>query len=125
MPNLRLIGHRSSSDLLSVAVYPKGFFESFAPDREFEKWAAVEVTHVDKMPEGLQTMVIPPGLYAVFHYKGSSADNTIFDYIFRTWIPGSGCEVDDRPHLEILGNRYQNNDQHSEEEIWIPIKSTA
>jgi AraC family transcriptional regulator len=30
-------------------------------------------------------------------------------------------EVDDRPHFEILGIRYRNNDPNSEEEIWIPI----
>jgi AraC family transcriptional regulator len=31
-------------------------------------------------------------------------------------------ELDDRPHFEILGDKYKNNDPNSEEEIWIPIK---
>lgn len=27
--------------------------------------------------------------------------------------------VDDRPHFEVLGGKYQNNSPNSEEEIWI------
>jgi AraC family transcriptional regulator len=27
-----------------------------------------------------------------------------------------------RPHMELLGEKYRNNDPHSEEEIWIPIE---
>jgi len=122
MPNLSLIAQRTSSDLLSVAVYPQGFFEVFDAEKEFEKWAAVEVSGVNEIPGGWNTMIIPAGLYAVFHYKGSSTDSTIFQYIFGTWMPASGYEVDDRPHLEILGNRYQNSDRNSEEEIWIPVR---
>jgi AraC family transcriptional regulator len=30
--------------------------------------------------------------------------------------------LDDRPHFEILGDKYKNGDPDSEEEIWIPIK---
>lgn len=30
-------------------------------------------------------------------------------------------EVDERPRFEVLGKKYRNNDETSEEEIWIPI----
>ena len=30
--------------------------------------------------------------------------------------------LDDRPHFEILGEKYKNQDPDSEEELWIPIK---
>ncbi|MFZ1515671.1 MAG: GyrI-like domain-containing protein, partial [Saprospiraceae bacterium] len=66
---------------------------------------------------------IPGGLYAVFYYKGLSTDTAIFEYIFNTWLPNSEYGLDDRPHFEILGERYKNNDADSEEEIWIPIKN--
>jgi AraC family transcriptional regulator len=62
------------------------------------------------------------GLYAVFDYKGLSTDNSIFQFIFGTWLPSSEYDLDDRPHFEVLGNKYKNNDPTSEEEIWIPIK---
>jgi AraC family transcriptional regulator len=65
---------------------------------------------------------LPSGLYAVFDYKGSSNDQSIFLYIFGSWLPNSGYNLDDRPHFEVLGNKYKNNDPTSEEEIWIPIK---
>ncbi len=70
----------------------------------------------------METFCIPEGQYAVFHYKGSSADSSIFQYIFGEWLPKSGYELDDRPHFEILGAQYKNNDPESEEEIWIPVK---
>ncbi|MEP7234441.1 MAG: GyrI-like domain-containing protein, partial [Ignavibacteriota bacterium] len=45
-----------------------------------------------------------------------------FQYILRTWVPNSNYELDDRPHFEILGEKYKKDDPSSEEEIWIPIK---
>jgi AraC family transcriptional regulator len=39
-----------------------------------------------------------------------------------TWLPGSDFVLDTRPHFEVLGDQYKNNDTTSEEEIWIPIK---
>jgi AraC family transcriptional regulator len=33
--------------------------------------------------------------------------------------------LDQRPHVEVMGEKYKNNDPDSEEEIWIPIKPIA
>ena len=63
-----------------------------------------------------------PGSYAVFDYKGLNTDTQIFIYIFKEWLPNSDYELDERPHFEILGNKYKNGNPESEEEIWIPIK---
>jgi AraC family transcriptional regulator len=57
----------------------------------------------------------------VFNYKGRTGDSDVFTYIFGSWLPGSSYLLDDRPHFEILGEKYKNNDPDSEEEIWIPI----
>ncbi|WP_339791455.1 GyrI-like domain-containing protein [uncultured Imperialibacter sp.] len=46
----------------------------------------------------------------------------MFEYIFGTWLPASAYDLDDRPHFEVLGDNYKNNDPTSEEEIWIPIR---
>ena len=70
----------------------------------------------------MESFLLKKGLYAVFNYKGLSSDNSIFQYIFSKWIPESNYLLDDRPHFEILGVKYKNNDPNSEEEIWIPIK---
>jgi AraC family transcriptional regulator len=86
------------------------------------KWATVEVSHFDSVPIDMETFILPGGLYAVFHYKGSSSDPSIFQYIFGTWLPSSAYTLDNRPHFEVLGGKYKNNDPTSEEEIWIPIR---
>ena len=116
------ITNNLNHDLISMSVYTLGYFSDFKPTNEFEKWAAVEVSDFDSTPNGMETFILPVGLYAVFDYKCSSADNRVFQYIFETWLPDSGYALDNRPHFEVLGNKYKNNDPTSEEEIWIPVK---
>lgn len=112
-----------SADLFSIQVYDSAFdFKNFNPNTFFTKWAALEVANFDSVPDGMETYTLPGGLYAVFNYKGLSSDTLIFEYIYGTWIPNSEFELDNRPHFEILGEKYKNNDPNSEEEIWIPIK---
>ena len=123
MPFRDKIANRTVSDLISMSVYSADYFSAFSPVREFEKWATVEVKNFDNVPEEFQTFIIPEGKYAVFHYKGLNTDFTIFEYIFRTWLPNSGYELDHRPHFEILGAKYKNNDPDSEEEICIPVRN--
>lgn len=121
MPQRKAIHSAINSELISMQVYD----EPTRPGdirQEFEKWAAVEVPDFNNVPEGMETFVLSGGLYAVFHYRGLSTDSSIFVYIFTVWLPASGYILDHRPHFEILGEKYRNNDPASEEEIWIPIK---
>ncbi len=111
------------SELYSVQVYDSSYFHNFNPNTEFEKWASVEVADFDTVPAEMEPFLLPGGLYAVFYYKGLSTDTGIFQYIFGTWLPVSEYELDNRPHFEVLGNNYKNDDPDSEEEIWIPIKA--
>ncbi len=111
-----------TSELISLQVYEPSHFIDFKPINEFEKWATVEVSDFDNVPNGMETFTLMGGLYAVFEYKGSGNDSSIFQYIFGTWLPCSSYRLDDRPHFEILDEKYKNNDAASEEEIWIPIK---
>jgi AraC family transcriptional regulator len=121
-PKIKDIKNRVSEDKISLQMYPKNYYANFNPTTEFTKWATVEVVNFDnKLPE-LNTLLLESGLYAVFDYKGSSLDTSIYENIFFNWLPNSKYKVDNRPHFEILGNKYKNNDPNSEEEIWIPIK---
>lgn len=71
----------------------------------------------------MDSLVIPAGSYAVFDYKGDGSDAAaFFEAIFSDWIPNSDYVVDDRPHFEILGEKYKKGDLNSEEEIWIPVR---
>lgn len=122
MPRRNEIKNKLTSERISMQVYDSLYYEDFKPSNEFEKWATVEVTDFDIIPNEMESFALTGGLYAVFDYKGSSADNSIFQYIFMTWIPSSAYQLDDRPHFEVLGDKYKNNDPSSEEEIWIPIR---
>jgi AraC family transcriptional regulator len=123
MPRRNEIQHKVRSDLYSMQLLPPSYFKHFDPSAEFIKWAAVEVAKVDAVPDGMETFTLPRGLYAVFLHKGpASAGALSFQYIFGTWLPASGYELEDRPHYELLGEKYKHEDPSSEEEIWIPIK---
>lgn len=122
MPRRKEITNNQSNDLISMAIYKSTHFADFNSTNEFEKWAAIEVADFESVPNGMETFTLKGGLYAVFDYKGSSTDIHIFQYIFGSWIPNSDFLLDDRPHFEILGDKYKNADSNSEEEIWIPIK---
>lgn len=122
MPRRKEIQNNIGTDFYSLQVFDPSYFDNFNPNTEFEKWALIEVSDFDTVPNDMEIFLLESGLYAVFSYKGSSADNSIFQYIFTTWIPNSIYSLDNRPHFEVLGEKYKNNDPSSEEEIWIPIK---
>ena len=123
MPLRHTIDIGTDQLLYSVQVYPDNFnFYNFDVHIDFEKWAAMEVTDSDQLPEGMTALLIPEGKYAVWNYKGSSSDPSIFQYIFGSWFPASIYVPDLRPHFEVLGEKYKNNSEDSEEEIWIPIR---
>ncbi|MBD3581080.1 GyrI-like domain-containing protein [Flavobacterium selenitireducens] len=122
MPDRHQLQNARGNDLISLQVYPRGFDFS-DPQLAFVKWSGVIVPDGQKVPSSMEALEIPQGRYAVFLHSGSptTAADT-FNYIFREWLPSSGFELDERPHFEILGEKYDNNSANSEEEIWIPIR---
>lgn len=125
MPRRNEIEHRANGEMISMQVYNAQMdFGNMNPLLVFEKWATVEVTSDFNIPDGMELFSLPGGLYAVFDYKGSSQDAAdFFRNVFGTWFPASGYDVDNRPHFEVLGVKYRNNDPDSEEEVWIPIRN--
>lgn len=124
MPRRSEVRNITGAELYSVEVYddPR-FFENYTPGKEFEKWAAIPVANFDSVPTGMETIIIPEGLYAVFIYKGKASEaSKMYRYIFATWIPDSGFLLDSRPHFALMGEKYRNEDPDSEEELWIPLK---
>ena len=115
------ITNNITSDLFSIAVYEPDFFSDFHPGRAFERWAAMEVKDFDHVPDELETLIVPAGLYAVFNYRGSGKNMAVFQYILESWLPASGYKLDNRPHFEVLGEKYRHDSLDSEETIWIPV----
>ena len=122
-PKRKQIKNNVGNDLYSVEIYnDPDLFKNFNPDSEFEKWAAVSVSDFDSVPDGMKTLIIPEGLYAVFPYKGKASEaSDTYRYIFTEWIPNSDYDLDNRPHFALMGEKYKNEDPDSEEELWIPV----
>ena len=122
MPRRAEINHTVSSNLYYARVYDQAYFENFNPANEFEAWALAEVDKIEKIPDGMNSFILEAGKYAVFIHQGANTNSATFEYIFSQWLPNSGYTLDQRPHFDLLGAKYRNNDPQSEEEIWIPIK---
>lgn len=123
MPRRNEIENRLGQHFLSVQVTDANFWSNFNPNTTFQKWAVAEVTIYSSLPEGMETITIPSGLYAVFIYKGDGTDApAFFESIFTEWLPNSDYQLGDRPHFELLGEKYQRGNPNSEEEVYIPIE---
>ncbi|WP_343586335.1 GyrI-like domain-containing protein [Flavobacterium sp.] len=124
MPHRKEIKNTINPNLYSLEVYSENHFDNFDPNESFKKWAAVEVSDYENIPEGMETLVVPDGLYAVFLHLGPVAEaHKTYHYIFAEWFPNSEYTVDDRPHFAVMNEKYKKDDPTSEEEIWIPIKN--
>ncbi|MBC5992382.1 GyrI-like domain-containing protein [Pontibacter cellulosilyticus] len=125
MPLLKEIRKRVGQQLYSVQVYPESIrMDKFTPETPFEKWAAVEVTETGILPEGMEELQLPGGLYAVFVHKGPASEfHKTAQYIFGTWLPQSEYQLDNRPQFEVMGEKYLGHTHpDSEEEVWVPVK---
>ena len=126
MPQRKHIHHSIGTDLFSVEIYEKLYFNNFNPGKEFEKWAVVEVSDYNSVPENMETITLREGLYAIFIHKGpASLSADTYHYIFKKWLPSSDYILDNRPHFALMGDKYKHEDPASEEEIWIPIQQRS
>lgn len=123
-PRIKEIKNRPNKDRFSLKIFPFSLnLAQLSPTTLFQKWAAVPVTDFSDVPEAMQTLIIPEGLYAVFNHKGNAeVFGKTLETIFTQWLPASAYQLSDRPHFEILGEKYQVSDPESEETIWIPIQ---
>ena len=124
MPRRNEIKNNIGDELFSIEVYPEGFFKNFDPTSLFEKQAAVEVTDFENIPDAMKSLTSPKGLYAVFVYKEkSSIAAKFYQNIFQNWLPNSEFSLDARPHFAVMGEKYKNDSDDSEEEIFIPVET--
>lgn len=124
MPRRFDIKNTVSKELYEIQNYDEQIsFKQFTPQTVFEKWASIEVSDLSVIPEGMEQHTIKGGKYAVFIHKGTT--EMFFktsQYIFGSWLPSSGYELDNRAHFQVLYENHNPNDPNNEEEVWIPIK---
>jgi AraC family transcriptional regulator len=124
-PRVKEIEHRAGKDYYSIQEYPKDIqMDKFTSHTQFTKWAAVRVLEFENIPSGMDRLIIPAGIYAIFTHKGPI--HTFYktsQYIYGQWLPGSDYLLDQRPQFEIMSEKYLGPDHpDSEEEVWIPIR---
>jgi AraC family transcriptional regulator len=117
MPRKKEINTILNNKLIAMQVY-SDFNDTEKP---FDIWAGVEVSNLDNVPEGMISFLIEEADYAVFVHKGMDAAKT-YQRIMSEWLPNSGYEIAERPHFQIMGDRYKNGSATSEEDFYIPIR---
>jgi AraC family transcriptional regulator len=116
--------HRLGEDYFSVQVYDTLLdFSVFTPQTVFQSWATVEIEKGSAVPEGMLSLELEGGLYLVVTYKGHHSNYAAFaQNLFGHIIPESPYELDQRPHFEVLGKKFDRNSHTSEEDIWVPVR---
>lgn len=124
MPRKKEIVTLDAQSLFSVNCYDSTeAFLSLQPTAVFEKWVAVTVDSETPIPDGMESLTIPAGQYALFTHRGNLAEFGLTMYrIITDWLPQSGYMLDHRPHVEVMGEKYKHNHPDSEETIWLPVR---
>ncbi|GAB4164210.1 MAG: hypothetical protein Tsb0033_25370 [Winogradskyella sp.] len=106
----------------SIAMQTFSLNEKGQPESTFNMWACVEVSELSNIPNDMEGFTIPEGKYLKVLHKGMDASAT-YHKIISEWLPNSGYAIDDRPHFQVMGEKYKNGSPDSEEDFYIPIKS--
>lgn len=117
MPRKNEISNLSNNELIALQDYSD--FGNF--EKPFDIWACAEVSDFNTIPEGMLSKIILEGLYAVFPNKGMNAGAT-YQRIMSEWLPTSGYVIDDKPHFQVMGEKYKNGSEDSEEDFYVPVR---
>lgn len=117
MPRKNEIQNSVNDELIAMQIYS----DFNAIENSFDIWACAEVSSLDRIPAEMTGFKVPNGDYAVFLHKGMDASKT-YQQIMTQWLPDSGYEIDNRPHFQVMGDRYINGSPDSEEDFYVPIR---
>lgn len=92
---------------------------------KFEYIAALPVSSVDMVPQGMVSREIPAGEYAVFTHKGPvSALRDTYENIYGTWVKEAKLNVLNGFDFELYDHRFTSaDDPKSELDIYIPLQA--
>ena len=125
MPQVKSIENKVGGEKYSIQIYDHLFsYSDFHPKLIFKYWVATEVQNFEAVPNEMETLELSGGKYAVFIHEGTVADfQKTLNFIHLEWLPQSEFELDNRPHFELLDERYLGpNNSKSIEEVWVPVK---
>ena len=120
MPQKQKLKTTISEELIAMQIF--SLQKDGQPKEEFQIWACTEVSNFNEIPDRMESFTLPKGEYAVFLQKGLDASG-LYEQIMTEWLPTSGYEIDDRPHFQVMGEKYNNGSPDSEEDFYVPIRS--
>lgn len=90
---------------------------------------ALEVSHLDELPKGMEADTVPAHKYAVFKYVGlhgpeqvsSATLGCLWEYIFRVWMPRIDTEKAERLSFERIDTSLAD-EHYCEVELYYPIQ---
>lgn len=84
--------------------------------------AGTEAEPGDPVPEGMETVEIVEGNYAVFTHRGAIQDLPgTTRIVYQESLPASGLTGRDAPHLELYDSRFHPASPSSELDILVPV----
>lgn len=87
----------------------------------YNYFIGLEVSSLDKVPDGMLTHIVPPASYVVFDHHGSVEDiPKTYEYIYGPWMKASGSKPAESDTFEMYGERFDTPDDPVVE-IWVPI----
>jgi len=91
------------------------------PDQVLVYLAAVPVAADAPIPAGMTAWDIPSGPDAVFEFPFRDIGPAL-QFIFGTWLPGSGRQQDARPVLERYGADFSPDQPASPMQVHVPLR---
>ena len=105
---------------------PLGISANMDDDGNFEYMAAVQVSKVSDLLEGLQQWRIPAQHYAAFrHDDHASTIGQTYSSIFNAWLPAHGCRAADGPTIERHLESFDPRTGLGGVDIWIPLETAG
>lgn len=100
------------------------YVPNYTDESQFSYIACVEVSGLDEIPPGMVGKTVAAAKYAVFTHKGPvSRMPETYRYIHGTWLPSSDQQLAESDDFELYGAKHLGpDDEHSETDIYIPIK---
>jgi predicted aldo/keto reductase-like oxidoreductase/predicted transcriptional regulator YdeE len=115
------IPNRDASHGLGITIITKELLQK----GETRYIASNEVTKVDEVPEGMVTETIPSQKYAVFTHIGKITNiGETYQYILGDWVNNNTRfrRVPFAPGFEWYDQRYNQNSDESELDLYVPIE---
>lgn len=115
------VKNRIGQEMFGI-IYGRPEAQRSHPD-ELQYIAAVAVSSIENVPEGMSSRTIPAGTFAVFIHRGpiQRIADTCRE-IYRVWLPQSGYEHSDIADIEVYDHRFCPDGEDSEMEYWISVR---